>query len=847
MILNSLLRHHSWLLFVGFLVVSTSASSQIVVPAGGCVMEDFDASNPWTFSGSFSSWTWDNPNKAEITDDITGGGNCLILGGNGPATWVNDNEDSQAESPVYDLSAATNPYLEFWFYWSNENSTNFDEIWMEYSLNGGTTWSTLEPPVGTGGCYDQNWYNFTDNWGGASAFAANNSSTGNCNFGGGIGPTGWVQVRKCVAASVGGQSSVMFRFRSDNGDFCNFFGATIDNFTVCDATLDASATATCAGGLQVNFTDNSAPCPDGWLWDFGDGNTSTSQNPTHTYASAGTYNVSFTASSSAGITSGCGTHNDVFNLVVDVSDATVTPAGPFLTTDSPQNLNSAQAGGTWSANCGGCINATTGVFDPAVAGAGTWQVCYEVGTAPCDDQDCINITVADPGGPCPLVGVVAGNNPTCYQFSDGSATINVTGDVGNLTFVITDSLGNVVNQSNSNTANNLGEGWYYFSVTDDGIPCTIVDSVFLDDPDELDATIAVTDPTCYGFSNGFAVVQNVINYTGDVNQIGFFWAPNSGTNGIGEDTLFNASVGQYTLTINDENGCSKVFDFIVNQPDSLYFNELGTEPAYCRTFSFQNGNGVAFAAAAGGTPDYDYLWINLQDSTATTNTTWAPLNYGQYEVTATDDNGCVITEIVTVDSLNPVADFDLTSVDFDIEWEGTAPVTVSVTNLSLYFANPNNPQADTTFFYSFGDSIWNVVQDYQLNIDTTFTSATTLDFCLVALNKNDCSDTLCVPITIYDPLSFTPVNVFTPNGDGDNDIFTFDFLAQSVAEFKCIIVNRWGNTVYELNAISDGWDGTHQNNGNPCKEGIYFYIYEGTAENGETFEGQGNIHLIGAE
>ncbi|WP_129596567.1 GLUG motif-containing protein [Methanohalophilus profundi] len=47
--------------------------------------------------------------------------------------------------------------------------------------------------------------------------------------------------------------------------------------------------------LSVKFTDLSSKEPTQWLWDFGDGNTSTEQNPTHTYANYGSYNVSLTA------------------------------------------------------------------------------------------------------------------------------------------------------------------------------------------------------------------------------------------------------------------------------------------------------------------------------------------------------------------------------------------------------------------------------------------------------------------------------------------------------------------------------------------------------------------------
>jgi uncharacterized protein (TIGR02145 family) len=50
----------------------------------------------------------------------------------------------------------------------------------------------------------------------------------------------------------------------------------------------------------VNFTDQSTNSPTEWFWDFGDGNTSTSQNPSNIYITAGIYTVSLTATNSYG-------------------------------------------------------------------------------------------------------------------------------------------------------------------------------------------------------------------------------------------------------------------------------------------------------------------------------------------------------------------------------------------------------------------------------------------------------------------------------------------------------------------------------------------------------------------
>jgi PKD repeat protein len=64
------------------------------------------------------------------------------------------------------------------------------------------------------------------------------------------------------------------------------------------ANFSANPTYTCSG--SISFTDLSSQNPTSWLWDFGDGNTSTQQNPTHTYSANGNYTVSLTATNPFG-------------------------------------------------------------------------------------------------------------------------------------------------------------------------------------------------------------------------------------------------------------------------------------------------------------------------------------------------------------------------------------------------------------------------------------------------------------------------------------------------------------------------------------------------------------------
>lgn len=73
-------------------------------------------------------------------------------------------------------------------------------------------------------------------------------------------------------------------------------------FPLTPVPLDADFAASPTAGpapLNVNFVDASLGTPTGWSWDFGDGSTSTAQNPAHVYTTPGTYTVSLTVTKGA--------------------------------------------------------------------------------------------------------------------------------------------------------------------------------------------------------------------------------------------------------------------------------------------------------------------------------------------------------------------------------------------------------------------------------------------------------------------------------------------------------------------------------------------------------------------
>jgi len=96
------------------------------------------------------------------------------------------------------------------------------------------------------------------------------------------------------------------------------------------ATLTAFTFARAANNTTIAFTDNSIGVPTSWAWDFGDGNTSTQQSPTHTYAVSGQYTVKLMTGNTMG--SNQATHTIYISPLSNLVESLV-PAGTFVMGD----------------------------------------------------------------------------------------------------------------------------------------------------------------------------------------------------------------------------------------------------------------------------------------------------------------------------------------------------------------------------------------------------------------------------------------------------------------------------------------------------------------------------------
>lgn len=133
------------------------------------------------------------------------------------------------------------------------------------------------------------------------------------------------------------------------------------------ADFYATPTYICEGDA-VNFYDLSSGSPTGWYWDFGDGNTSTSQDPSHTYNTAGTFTVSLTVTNA--------TSSDTYTInnyitVNPLPSIATTPIGTTSLCQDAANTNYTTSGATY---------ATSYVWNISPSGAGTISGTSTTGT-----------------------------------------------------------------------------------------------------------------------------------------------------------------------------------------------------------------------------------------------------------------------------------------------------------------------------------------------------------------------------------------------------------------------------------------------------------------------------------
>ena len=129
--------------------------------------------------------------------------------------------------------------------------------------------------------------------------------------------------------------------------------------------------------------------------------------------------------------------------------------------------------------------------------------------------------------------------------------------------------------------------------------------------------------------------------------------------------------------------------------------------------------------------------------------------------------------------------------------------------------------------------------------NTSYSVAGQYAIVLTITDDIGCIDSYEVLLNISDPVIWIP-NVFTPNGDGVNDVLNLPY--EGFQKFNILILNRWGNVMWnrtDQNGVFL-WDGT-DNGQEKCTDGVYFYKLSGTMFGGTQQELHGFVTVIDSE
>ncbi|MEZ4942550.1 MAG: choice-of-anchor L domain-containing protein [Saprospiraceae bacterium] len=443
-------------------------------------------------------------------------------------------------------------------------------------------------------------------------------------------------------------------------------------------------------------------------------------------------------------------------------------------------------------------------------------------------------------------------------------------------------------------ATGLLAGQTYTVTVTDQQGCSATQTATIGAPAPVFITITRSaPPSCFNGSDGSIIVLG----SGGVAPYSYAWGA-SVVDAV-DSLAFNLPAGNYQVTVVDARGCTGTTGTTLGQPDALEI-EFQVKTPLC----FGDSSAQAAAIPSGGTPPYQYSWVNGAQTNTLQN-----LPAGTYPLTLTDKNGCVTIDSAVIGQPNALSG---TSSKKDIgcldeargeilltgsggtppyryalnggSWTGSPvqiglqagffvprildkngcvvelppvevlqqdPVLVDLgPSVTIIFgestqllAEVSNAVPPVQYSWQAADSLWLSCLDCQAPFVQGLEFARWFEIQVTDSLGCSASDRILVTVEKVRKV-FVPTG-FSPNGDGANDLL----LAHGQQTTKVLafqVFDRWGELLYEgggfhLNDTNAGWDGTFR--GLPVNPGVYVWVLEVEYSDGvqETFRGSTSL------
>ena len=311
--------------------------------------------------------------------------------------------------------------------------------------------------------------------------------------------------------------------------------------------------------------------------------------------------------------------------------------------------------------------------------------------------------------------------------------------------------------------------------------------------------IANAGPDINACYNSSATIGGIPSAIGGKPPYTYLWQPATFLNSTSVANPVASAISSditYTLTVTDSinNTATNTMNITI---DKIYTFNAGIDTGYC----YGQTAGVQIGAANNNNTFHSF--------------SWAPVS-GLNNPAAT----------------NPIATPSVTTVYTLTVHDASCPDNISQVTVTAFPGPYTDASADTTInegqtitLYGTGGVKFFWQPNYNIKYTTTPTPdvwpITTTTYTLLTQDQHGCynSDTVRVTVRSGNQLFF--YSAFTPNSDGDNDVFYIGNI-EKFPDNNLKIYNRYGKQIYSATNYDNSWDGTYL--GNILPTGTYYYI-----------------------
>ncbi|MDD2636468.1 MAG: gliding motility-associated C-terminal domain-containing protein, partial [Bacteroidales bacterium] len=249
--------------------------------------------------------------------------------------------------------------------------------------------------------------------------------------------------------------------------------------------------------------------------------------------------------------------------------------------------------------------------------------------------------------------------------------------------------------SSVNSTYNVSSSGTYSLTISDNQGCSAsatADVTFID----ISASITTTPITCSGVTDG----ELTVNQTGGTTPVSYLWSTIPAQT---SQTISGLGVGNYSVTVTDDNSCSASASVTLTMPPSLNISHSEVHDESC----YHENDGSAVINVDGGTVPYTIEW----DPNSVSGFTPVGLSPGTYSYTVTDDYGCYGIDSFDIALANNIH-INITSVNAGcfgeplnasvVAYGGTGDLSIVWDDGSTLFENSNIP-ANTDFGFTVTD------------------------------------------------------------------------------------------------------------------------------------------------